>query len=149
LAPSEAIVSLHLHAKTQAGVPGGRPRILLIEDDDLVASIIEQTLDEAGIDCVGPFGHVEEALAAAETFDGAGAFLDVRLAGVPSTPVAEALAKREIPFAYMTTATDCELWRRGRPILMKPFRSYALVATLRTAFGLVPSAAETPHAPEA
>jgi CheY-like chemotaxis protein len=79
-----------------------RPRVLVVEDVLLVAMDIEQTLQGAGYEVVGPVGRLRQAvdLATHEQIDAA--LLDLDLRGALSTPVAYALRRRGIPFAFVT-----------------------------------------------
>jgi CheY-like chemotaxis protein len=99
-------------------------RILLVEDEAMVAMIIEDTLADLGCEIVGPMASVEHALAAAKTADRIdGAFLDVNLRGELVYPVAEALTSRGIPFAFVTGYGEKGIDARFRdaPVLTKPF----------------------------
>jgi len=63
-------------------------RILVVEDEMLVAMLIEDMLAEAGCVVIGPFARVPEALAAARTETVDAALLDVNVAGETVFPVA-------------------------------------------------------------
>jgi CheY-like chemotaxis protein len=103
-------------------------RVLLVEDEILVALLLEDMLGELGHTVVGPVARLDKALemARSERFDLA--FLDVNLDGEQVYPVAEALAARDIPFFFVTG-----YGREGlcapygdRPTLQKPFRRHDL-----------------------
>jgi CheY-like chemotaxis protein len=98
-------------------------RILLVEDEAMVAMIIEDTLSDLGCEVVGPMSSFEQGLAAAKTERVDGAFLDVNLRGKLVYPIAEALAARGVPFAFVTgygeSGIDARF--RGAPVLTKPF----------------------------
>lgn len=117
---------------------GGR-RILVVEDESLVAMLIETILEDLGGETVGPLASVEEALAFlgdAPALDAA--LLDVNLAGRQVFPVAEALAASGVPFVFSTGYGEGglpETWR-GRPTVQKPFTEASLRAALRQALGL-------------
>jgi CheY-like chemotaxis protein len=99
-------------------------RILLVEDEAMVAMIIEDTLNDLGCEIVGPMSNIERALAAARTTERIdGAFLDVNLRGELVYPVAEALAARGVPFAFVTGYGEKGIDARFRdaPVLSKPF----------------------------
>src|SRR4051812_31608679 len=77
-------------------------RVLVVEDEYLVAAELGETLGEVGVIVVGPAGTVKAALEFVEA-DGAkldGAVLDINLRGERVYPVAEALAARAIPFIF-------------------------------------------------
>lgn len=79
-------------------------RILVVEDDYLVAQSLCALLEEAGATIVGPFGWADEALkfveAHRDAFDSA--VLDVDLHGEKSYPIADWLAGRDVRFVFTT-----------------------------------------------
>ena len=106
-------------------------RVLVVEDEWLIAAQIGRVLEEAGAVVLGPAHSVEEALALLR--DGAppdAALLDVNLRGEPVTPVARALAGLGVPFALVTAyAADGldEPLLRAAPRVGKPFTAAGLV----------------------
>ena len=98
-------------------------RILVVEDEMLVAWTLEDMLAELGCAVVGPAVRVNQALAmiGAETIDAA--VLDVNLNGEKSYPVADALAARGVPFVICTgyNKNNIKNGYRGFPMLQKPF----------------------------
>jgi CheY-like chemotaxis protein len=106
-------------------------RVLVVEDEFLVAMDIEAMLRELACEVVGPIGNLASALQAAreETLDLA--LLDANLGGEPVTAVAEALIARAVPIVFCT-GYQVENWCNrypAAPTLMKPFQ----LADLRTA----------------
>jgi CheY-like chemotaxis protein len=103
-------------------------RILVVEDEMLIAMVIEDVLQSIGSEIVGPAATLEKALklAAEETFDVA--ILDVTIRGGKVYPVAELLAARGIPFLFASGYGDWVLPEalRDKPRLMKPFTAAAL-----------------------
>lgn len=98
-------------------------RILLVEDEMLVAMLLEDMLAEAGHVIVGPVSRIDRAVDAASREQVDLAILDVNLGGQEVYPVAEALAARGIPFAFATgygASGLREPWQ-DRPTLQKPF----------------------------
>ena len=79
-------------------------RLLLVEDEYLIAAEQAQTLEELGIEVVGPVATVKEALAVAEddSFRLDGAVLDINLHEGRVFPVADALRMRGVPFIFTT-----------------------------------------------
>jgi CheY-like chemotaxis protein len=78
-------------------------RVLVLDDEMLVAMMLEDMLAELDYEVVGPFGTLEEALAAVATERLDCAIIDLNLGrGVLSTPVAEALRARGVPFLLAT-----------------------------------------------
>lgn len=81
----------------------GRLRALLVEDEPLVALMIEDMLADLGIDVTLSASTLADALAAAAAeaeFDFA--LLDINLRGERSFPAAEALRRRGKPFMFVT-----------------------------------------------
>ena len=109
-----------------------RLRVLIVEDEMLVAMNIEDMLLELGHEVAGIAGRLEPALALAR--DGAFdvAMLDVNLAGERSFPVADLLIARGIPFLFATGygLGGIEEKYRDRPVLQKPFRAAELAAAV-------------------
>lgn len=99
-------------------------RVLVVEDEPLIAMMLEDFLEVLDHQVAG----VAETVAAALSVVAAGgvdaAILDVNLrGGERSTPVAEALATHGIPFVFATGGSGDSLDPRfqDRPTLMKPF----------------------------
>jgi CheY-like chemotaxis protein len=83
-------------------------RLLVVEDEYLVASDLAQALEDRGVQVVGPAGSIEEALALVALEDHIdGAVLDINLRGQLAYPVADALRARGVPFVF---ATGYEAW---------------------------------------
>jgi CheY-like chemotaxis protein len=110
-------------------------RILIVEDEAMIALLIEDVLTDLGATVVGPAARLDEALPLARSAEVDLAALDLNLAGDPVYPVAEVLAARGIPFVFMTGYGQfgiAEPWR-GRPSIAKPFRPSQLASFLREA----------------
>jgi DNA-binding response OmpR family regulator len=104
-------------------------RILLVEDELLVAMMLEEILRGENCAIVGPIPRLEPALKAAREAPLDAAVLDVNLAGERVDPVASALAARGIPFVFMTGYDRGMLpaEHADRPALAKPFRPAQLI----------------------
>ncbi len=86
-----------------ADLPFQGLRLLVLEDEPLIALMIADMLEDLGCVVVGPAGSVPHALALIERDPIDGALLDVSLGGGErSFPVAEELQKRNIPFVFVT-----------------------------------------------
>jgi DNA-binding response OmpR family regulator len=107
-------------------------RVLVVEDEYLVAALIEQILESAGCIVMGPIPRVPEALDAVEHDGYDAAVLDVNLAGERINPVAKALSERDVPFMFVTGYGANALPREyaERPHIGKPFRIAELLAVL-------------------
>lgn len=98
-------------------------RILVVEDTLLVAEMIEDALHDLGCDVIGPAPRLQRGLALAGEAGLDGALLDVNLAGERCFPIADALAERGVPFAFLTGYGDAGIppeYQRV-PRLAKPF----------------------------
>ena len=109
-------------------------RILVVEDDYLVAQVVTDILEDAGAEVVGPVGRVDEALALiadrAHQFDSA--VIDVNLHGQTSYPIADALMARKVQFVFATGYGNgaVEAAYSSHPRCQKPFSQRALLAAL-------------------
>lgn len=112
-------------------------RILLVEDETLVAMLLEDMIADLGGTVIASASRVARALEIVR--DGETRFdlavLDVNLGGEEAFPVAVALAERGVPFAFSTGYGSSGLpdtWR-SRPTLQKPFTQDQVTAVLRLA----------------
>jgi CheY-like chemotaxis protein len=103
-------------------------RILVVEDEVIVAMLIEDILSDQGATIVGPAARVAKALELLAEDEVDAAVLDVNLAGEMTTPVAEELRRRGIPFAFATGygAAGVPEGFAGQPLLQKPFQEHDL-----------------------
>lgn len=110
-----------------------RPRILVVEDEPLVAMDIAATLEEGGFEVLGPAAILDEALGfiAKDEFDAV--LLDANLGGKPVDTLAAALTRRHIPFAFVTGYGRESLPAAfaAAPLLAKPFDAAALLNMAR------------------
>ena len=77
-------------------------RLLLVEDEALVAMALKDMLTELGFEVVGAFNKVTEALAVVTNQDVNAAVLDVNLGGELIYPVADSLVAKGVPFVFIT-----------------------------------------------
>lgn len=116
---------------------GSPSRILVVEDEYLVAEDIACTLEELGYEVLGPVATIEEALALVESEKPDGVLLDANLDGTSSAPIAAELIARSVPFVVVTGYGSLELAAGAldrAPRLSKPFESSALDRAVRSAF---------------
>ena len=114
-------------------------RVLVVEDESLVAMLLETILEDMGCAVVGPESNIDDGLVAATT-EGAldAALLDVNVAGREVFPVAEALRARGVPFVFSTCYGEAGLhyhWR-GNHTIQKPFTELAIRDALMKAMGV-------------
>lgn len=118
---------------SDGGAPLAGRRVLVVEDEALVAMMVEAMVEELGGIVAGSVGHREAALAfldSGEPFDAA--VLDVNLGGDRSFDVARQLVERGIPAVFSTGYDDGSIppeWRT-LPRLRKPFQLAELAEAL-------------------
>jgi CheY-like chemotaxis protein len=114
---------------------GAGLRVLLVEDEILVAMLLEDMLAELGHTIIGPVARLDKAIEMARSEALDLAILDVNLNGKEAYPVAEALDMRGIPLVFATGYGTGGLRPpyRNRPTLSKPFLRRDLVQALAQA----------------
>jgi CRP-like cAMP-binding protein len=118
-----------------------RPRILIAEDNYLMATEVEEFVRDCGYAVAGAAPSVERGLAliAKDAVDGA--VLDIDLAGTPSFPMCRALTDKGVPFLFLSAYTPNTIVPdefRTTPQLTKPFEPAALKSALQTLVGSAP-----------
>ena len=114
-----------------------RRRILIVEDEMLIAMLVEQMVLDLGYDVVGPAVSVDEALRFTQTDVIDCAILDMNLGrGAVSTPIALVLESRGIPYILASGygATQTSRGHRATTVLNKPFLTDDLEKALRQIF---------------
>ncbi|MBP0447128.1 PAS domain S-box protein [Roseomonas sp. SSH11] len=111
-------------------------RVLLVEDEVLVAIEAAETLASAGCQVIGPAATLAEGIALATR---AGridaAVLDVSLQGQGVVPLADMLVARGVPILFATGYGEPPAGHHGAPVLTKPIRPEDLVAAVRRLVG--------------
>src|SRR6202044_355192 len=99
-----------------------KPRVLVVEDEALVGIMIQECMTELGFQIVGPICTAFDALQAAKDGDFDAAILDINLGDGMVYQVAEILARRDVPFAFVTgyDADSVDSRFRDIPVLQKP-----------------------------
>ena len=119
-------------------------RVLLVEDEGLVAMSVEDMLVDLGCTVAAQAGSVPEALEKARAGGFEVALLDVSLHGKKVFPVAELLSDNGVPFAFASGYGRAELPEafRARPVVSKPLELGELSSALAAALagGCKPSA---------
>jgi CheY-like chemotaxis protein len=115
------------------------PRVLVVEDEYLIRMLLEDMLSEFGYELAAAVGDIAEASEIAANGDFSVAILDVNLDGMDIYPVADILARRGLPFLFVTGYGESSLAEnyRDRPTLQKPFQAEQLKSVLA---GLLASA---------
>lgn len=112
-------------------------RVLVVEDEPLVAMLLEDMLSDLGCTVVGVAGSLDEAVAHATGAELDVAILDVNLGAQSSAPVAAALSGRGVPFVFATGYGESGVPEafRGRPALQKPYGMQDVARLLAQAVG--------------
>ena len=112
-------------------------RILLVEDEAVIAFAVEDMLLDLGFEVVGPAFRLEDAidLAASATMDAA--ILDVNLNDQRSYAVADELKRRGVPFLFATGYADGGVEWNGAEVtvIAKPYRQDQIAAALMRLLG--------------
>jgi CheY-like chemotaxis protein len=83
-------------------IPARPARILIVDDEPMVAIDLEFVLLAAGFEIAGVTGNLATALSIVESRICDAALLDANLVGVSAAPIATALAARGIPFLVLS-----------------------------------------------
>ncbi len=127
---TQLVGTRHIAIVPRAPIPAanapasGNCRILLVEDEALIAMQLKLDLEAEGHTVVGPFGQLSEGLRAAGEANFDIALLDINLGADNSAPIAEILDRRMIPFAFTTGYNDLVFLPprlREHPHLKKPY----------------------------
>lgn len=98
-------------------------RILIVEDEPLIAMMLEEWMVDLGHTAVGPAATVSSALELIASVDCEAAILDFNLRGETAESVAFELSNQNIPYAF--ASGDSALERnpnfQNRPMLPKPY----------------------------
>lgn len=107
-------------------------RVLLVEDEPVIALDHAGTLSDAGAEIVGPFPALQQALDELEHTQVDVAVIDYVLREETSVALQEELERRHVPFVVVT-AYPKVLVRRGgeQEILAKPVNPDALTAMVK------------------
>jgi CheY-like chemotaxis protein len=135
-----------MHIEIDEGIKS----ILIVEDEGLLATLMEDIVRSLGVENVHVCADVESALRVARIENLDCAILDLRVRGGSSTEIADVLAERNIPFLFSTGSDRDELGERhsSRPVITKPFADDDLKLILLDTWTLARSqrVAAMPHA---
>ena len=109
-----------------------KARILIVEDEAMIAFAVEEILLAAGFEIAGVAGRLETALSMIEGGGFDAAILDTNLAGVSAGPAAEALRARGRPFVVASGYLPSQQQEafRGVPSIQKPYAPQRLISVL-------------------
>jgi CheY-like chemotaxis protein len=114
---------------------GKKLRVLIVEDESLVAILIEDMLIELGYEIAAVAARVEQAMRYARDLQLDLALLDLNLSGQRTDEVAGVLSERGVPFVFATgygVAGVTDEWR-DVPVLQKPFQIEELERAIKRA----------------
>ncbi len=130
--PAPSITLAHDNTIDVAQTPLHNWRILVVEDEPLVAMMLQKLLTDLGAQIVGPYGTLDDAFGALPRPIDA-ALLDVNLAGTAIYPLADEITRAGVPVVFLTgyQAESIEPRFHHAPVLTKPIEANDLVATLQ------------------
>lgn len=120
--------------KKYAGTPIANSglQVLVVEDESVIAMLIEDMLMDLGHHVVATSGSMSKASKLVSDSSADLAILDVNLNGEETYPLAASLAERKIPFIFATGYGSCGIkaeWS-GVPVLQKPFQASELAGAI-------------------
>jgi len=120
---------------TDIPIKAARYSIFVVEDETLIQMMVVDMLEELGHAVVAEAGRIEDAVRLAHDPGFDIAILDINLGGPTSTPVAEILAKRSVPFVFASGygQEDIPEGFKNRPMLRKPFQLDGLDRAIQAA----------------
>jgi DNA-binding response OmpR family regulator len=109
------------------------PLRVLVVEDEMIAMLVEDMLQELGHEPVGSAAKLETGIPLANTEKLDLAILDVNLAGVKSSPIADLLVARGIPVIFATGygAAGLDPEYASFPAIAKPFTAEALANAMK------------------
>ena len=134
--PAEAVLAPS--GNTASPISGRNPRVLVVEDEVLIALEITQSLKSSGFDVVGPAHSLDQAMHLLQEHSGCDfAILDVTLGRDTAEPIAAQLSESQTPFLVVTGLTRTQLngALKAAPLLSKPVRLSALIKAVRDHLG--------------
>jgi CheY-like chemotaxis protein len=110
-------------------------QILVVEDESMVAMMIEDMLEDLGHKVIATSGRMPDASKLVSVASADLAILDVNLNGEETYPLADSLAARAIPFIFATGygSSGIKAEWSGVPVLQKPFQSRELAEAINRA----------------
>jgi len=134
--PETPVGTPSIRAATEWRPAAGR-RVLVVEDEPLIAAQIESILSNVGFDVIGPAGNVRQALALIEHQGCDAAVLDVSLGDETSAPIAHGLIRSGTPFVVVSGYVRAQLPKvfQTAPLVGKPLHAPVLEAEVKRCLG--------------
>jgi CheY-like chemotaxis protein len=120
---------------TTEALNGHSCRVLVVEDEALIAMLVEDMIHDSGGEMVGPAAKLSDAVDLARNAQADVALLDLNLGGALAYPVADVLRQRGVPIVFTSGYGSAALIHRFQdcPILDKPFDQRSLEQAIGTA----------------
>lgn len=117
------------------------PRVLIVEDEAVIAMALEMFLEELGAKVVGVAGNIQDALQKATSEDFDLAFLDINLNGQKAHVLPGVLERRRKPFAFVTGYGEQGVLEAhaDAPVVAKPFSRGTISTALEQLKGRLPA----------
>ena len=121
-----------------------RCRVLVVEDEAMIAMLVEDMVLDFGSEVVGPVANMKDAVNHARSAELDAAILDINVGGSVIFPVADILTERGIPLIFATGYGSQGVPARfhNRPTLPKPFSYQSLAEALQAVLKGKPCHAE-------
>jgi CheY-like chemotaxis protein len=120
-------------------------RLLIVEDEFLIAFMLTEMLIDSRASVVGPARTKDQALMLAQSERLDGALLDVNLKGERSDAVAAELKQRGIPYVFVTGYGEAHDACTDAPVVCKPFTEDRLLLTLARTIAAAAQSAAAPQ----
>ena len=119
--------------RREDGMNGAALRVLLVEDELIIAMMVESVITNMGFEVIGPVVHIDQALRLVADGEFDCAILDVNIRGGNSYAVADLLIARDCPFVMATGYSDWSIPPHliGQKRLTKPYSTEALESELK------------------
>jgi two-component SAPR family response regulator len=143
----------HSGAKRRFDLPLSKSNgnVLLIEDESMVAMMIEEVLSELGLRVIGPYATVPEALRAASEISVDAAVLDINLDGQLIFPVVDILLEKRVPVAFISgyEVESLDVRYAHIPFVQKPIDRRILMDLFTSSSDLAGDVSSEKHAARA
>lgn len=138
-ASAEAQVTSDWGASPDTAKEADQPiiRVMLVEDEAMIALMMSEELTALGYQVVGPFSTLRSGLTAARAERIDCAILDLNIGEKSTYPIADALHERSVPFAFMTGYSRSNIEPRFAlvPVLEKPIDNRTIRQTIEQLIG--------------
>jgi DNA-binding response OmpR family regulator len=109
-------------------------RILIVEDEAIVALNYASILEDAGCQIVGPVGTIQKGIEAVENERIDAAVLDIDIGGVPVDPIIMALRRKRLPYIFVSALSGLVERYQGAVFLDKPCTAAQLIKAVNALF---------------